>query len=185
MFSSLLAKYVCFHIRHILPHQVLRKILSGGAPVLRRSRLEFCVTNDADLAAEGVRASADLATPAFAPSVPAATTGQAPNATAVPASAAAAPTTTAAEAASVPSSAESAPVAAATATGIEAAALQQQQQLQPPPKPSLLKWFTLVNELVIKRALRLSGVAEIDCYINDNHLARFQGDGFVSWLAHT
>jgi hypothetical protein len=32
---------------------------------------------------------------------------------------------------------------------------------------------------VLKRALRLSGVAEIDCYVNDNHLARFQGDGFV------
>jgi hypothetical protein len=176
---------VCLRV-DLQSRQVLRKILSGGAPVLRRSRLEFCVTNDADLAAEGVRASADLATPAFAPSASLSVPQSASANGGLPQNASA----TAAEGAGVapapaPPSLESAPVTAArAAASIDASASSAPpQQQQQPPKSSLLKWFTLVNELVLKRALRLSGVAEIDCYVNDNHLARFQGDGFVLWIA--
>ena len=34
------------------------------------------------------------------------------------------------------------------------------------------------NEMVLKRSHRFTGVAAIDCWVDDNHLARFQGDGY-------
>jgi NAD kinase len=42
----------------------------------------------------------------------------------------------------------------------------------------VLRWNPLVNELVLKRAQRLSGVAEVECYVDGNLLAHFQGDGY-------
>ncbi len=41
------------------------------------------------------------------------------------------------------------------------------------------KWSPLLNEVVLKRAARLTGVAAVDCWVDGTHLARIQGDGLM------
>jgi hypothetical protein len=43
-------------------------------------------------------------------------------------------------------------------------------------------YFQVLNEVVVKRSHSLSGVSEIDCYIDGDKLARFQGNVYTLGL---
>ena len=41
------------------------------------------------------------------------------------------------------------------------------------------RWYHLLNEAVVKRQNRLSGVSEIQVFVDDEYLAKFKGDGLI------